>query len=349
MEQEGVLHSAQSLKVLFDSTHSNLRIIRNVADLSSHKPEDEPSVPEDIEMRDPAIVSMEVSSQVSYLRKLKFQYLEQNAKDKYVKYIVSDIDDNPPVTDEDNKKLALVNEQKKERLKQAKKQLHEVHSNIRRLAPSVEDDYVQIQKSTARAAELGQKIIDARLALSRLRQTHPQPRLTLDTAQETLDGQIAEMQELQDKIKDVQDKVQSIKQQMKTGSLEVEGLKTQRAEVEKDAKQVKVEEDDTRLAPLYDWFMASLAFHRSIQDLEEMNSVSDNALELKYRLEDVKGEFHSMTVTLIFMPDTRQLASVEIGDTREVGDELAEVIDAHISTNNVRGLLSAILARARGV
>jgi len=74
----------------------------------------------------------------SYLRKLKFQYLEQNAKDKYVKSIVSDIDDAPLFTDEDNKQLAFDNQQKKERLKTAKNQLHEVHSNIRTLAPLVE-------------------------------------------------------------------------------------------------------------------------------------------------------------------------------------------------------------------
>lgn len=74
----------------------------------------------------------------SFLRKLKFQYLEQNAKDKYVKSIVSDIDDAPIVTAENNKELAAINEEKKARLKVAKGKLTEMYSNIRTLAPMVE-------------------------------------------------------------------------------------------------------------------------------------------------------------------------------------------------------------------
>ena len=69
---------------------------------------------------------------------MKFQYLEQNAKDKYVKSIVSDIDDAPIVTAEQNKELSLVNEEKKEKLKAAKNKLADVHNNIRLLAPMVE-------------------------------------------------------------------------------------------------------------------------------------------------------------------------------------------------------------------
>ena len=72
------------------------------------------------------------------MRKLKFQYLEQNAKDKYVKSIVSDIDDAPIVTAEENKDLALTNEEKKEKLKIAKGRLNEVQNNIRLLGPMVE-------------------------------------------------------------------------------------------------------------------------------------------------------------------------------------------------------------------
>ena len=74
----------------------------------------------------------------SFLRKLKFQYLEQNAKDKYVKSVVSDIDDAPIVTAEDNKALAIINDEKKGKLKLAKEKLAEVQQNIRTLAPMVE-------------------------------------------------------------------------------------------------------------------------------------------------------------------------------------------------------------------
>ena len=72
------------------------------------------------------------------MRKLKFQYLEQNAKDKYVKSIVSDIDDAPIVAAEDNKELLASNIEKKEKLNVAKANLAEIQRDIRILAPLVE-------------------------------------------------------------------------------------------------------------------------------------------------------------------------------------------------------------------
>jgi hypothetical protein len=51
---------------------------------------------------------------------------------------VSDIDDAPIVTADENKELSLLNEAKKERLKVAKENLLEVQQNIRLLAPLVE-------------------------------------------------------------------------------------------------------------------------------------------------------------------------------------------------------------------
>lgn len=51
---------------------------------------------------------------------------------------MSDIDDAPIVTAEQNNKLASVNEEKKEGLKVAKRKLVDVQNDIRLLAPMVE-------------------------------------------------------------------------------------------------------------------------------------------------------------------------------------------------------------------
>lgn len=52
---------------------------------------------------------------------------------------MSDIDDAPIVTAEDNKELLASNVLKKEKLKVAKASLSETHQNIRTLAPLVEE------------------------------------------------------------------------------------------------------------------------------------------------------------------------------------------------------------------
>jgi len=70
------------------------------------------------------------------LRKLKFQYLEEHSKDKYVKIIVND--DPPEITVEDVEKLQAANVPKKDSLKTEKMNLIDRWSDVKRLAPLVE-------------------------------------------------------------------------------------------------------------------------------------------------------------------------------------------------------------------
>jgi hypothetical protein len=70
------------------------------------------------------------------MSRLKFQYLEHNAKDKYVKTIVND--EAPMVTADTNADLQATNLVKKDRLKASKSRLSQRHSDIRNAAPLVE-------------------------------------------------------------------------------------------------------------------------------------------------------------------------------------------------------------------
>lgn len=70
------------------------------------------------------------------MHRLKFQYLENNAKDKYVKTIVND--EAPMLTADTNTTLQAANLVKKANLKAAKSRLAQRHADIRTLAPHVE-------------------------------------------------------------------------------------------------------------------------------------------------------------------------------------------------------------------
>jgi hypothetical protein len=76
------------------------------------------------------------------MHRLKFQYLEHNAKDKYVKTIVND--DAPMITADSNTALQAANLVKKDNLKAAKSMLAQKHADIRNLAPHVERGKVPI-------------------------------------------------------------------------------------------------------------------------------------------------------------------------------------------------------------
>ena len=112
-----------------------------------------------------------------------------------------------------------------------------------------------MKEATVKATLLAQKIIDARLALTRLRKTHPQPRLTVPLADQKLIDQVTEMQNLNDELQSIKKDMHGFKEQMKTGALGVESLRAERAEAEKAVKLSRVDEDDGRLVPLYDWYV----------------------------------------------------------------------------------------------
>lgn len=204
----------------------------------------------------------------AFLRKLKMQYLEQKAKDQYIKTIVSD--DAPSINAEDNERLAAANEQKKEKLRIAKSQLAEKDGDIRTLAPLVEQgtsygatfsrlahapgpDYNKAKALTSEASDLARKILDARLQLTRLRQAHPHPRLTVTSANAQLDAQVEEMQKLDDELQGLTATIDEVKDKVKKGARDVERLRIERADTEKLVRAGEADVQDGRVRGLYDW------------------------------------------------------------------------------------------------
>lgn len=124
-------------------------------------------------------------------------------------------------------------------------------------------DYNKAKALTTEATTLSQQILDARLALTRLRQTHPPPRLTVATASAHLESQVMQMQEFDEKVQDVNDRVSSVKEKVKEGAKEVERLRMKRAEVEKGVKTGEVEVEDGRVVGLYDWWVQIFTAYQS--------------------------------------------------------------------------------------
>ncbi|KAG6830797.1 hypothetical protein H0H92_014646 [Tricholoma furcatifolium] len=348
-KQEHLIESALSLKANLEA--ANIQLPRYIAEFKTFKLDESDDTQELLQDRkDPAIVAVDVEDQISFLRKLKFQFVEQNAKDRYVKSIVSDVDDALIVTAEDNKALLASNSAKKEQLKLTKASLAETQADIRTIAPLVANEYKKLVALSTTANTLSQKIVDARLALTRLRKTHPHPRLTIPLADQKLVDQVEEMQAFNDELESVNADVHNIKEQVKSGALDLERIRTERADVERAVKAVRVDEDDARIVPLYSWYTASTKLHRSMAGLLDIHAASENELRLTYAVDtpyDGPAERVTVTITLIFVPDTRQLAAVQTRGLKELGVEVGDLIDAHVQVNDVHGLVAAILCRAR--
>lgn len=114
--------------------------------------------------------------------------------------------------------------------------------------------------SAAEAVALAQSILDARLTITRLRQAHPSPRLTIPAAEEQLSSQVVDMQMLEDKSQYVNEKIGRVKDAIKEGTIEMDRLRSEKAELEKKVATHKVEADDGRAVDLCDWCVRCVAF-----------------------------------------------------------------------------------------
>ena len=115
-----------------------------------------------------------------------------------------------------------------------------------------------------RAASLAQKITDARTSRMLLRQRHPQPRLTIPLAEKKLADQVTEMQTLNDEVQATKDQTKADKERVKSLALEVENTRMEATEAQKTVNMSHLEEDDTRLLPLYDWSVyCHLSYNRT--------------------------------------------------------------------------------------
>ena len=184
----------------------------------------------------------------------------------------------------------------------------------------------------------------------------------MSSASAQLDSQIMKMQDSADELQRANAKVSAVKDDIRQRLRRLEAARSLRAELEK-VRSSKVDEvEDPRYAALYDWFVSSsspsvkvkihswprytaaIVLHQSVLASEAFRVESENELQLAYGLTST-SEPCQLNVNLIFVPNTRQLADAGIGGIEEY---LSHLVDPHVRSNDVRGLLAAVLARVRG-
>ena len=121
-------------------------------------------------------------------------------------------------------------------------------------------DYLKTKGLAAEAVALAQSILDARLAITRLRQAHPFPRLTIPAAEEQLSLQVEDMQMLEDESQCVNEKIARVKDAIKESTVEIDRLRSEKADLDKEVATHNVEADDGRAVDLCDWCVRCAAF-----------------------------------------------------------------------------------------
>lgn len=79
----------------------------------------------------------------------------------------------------------------------------------------------------------------------------------------------------------------------------------------------------------------------------ESHMESDNELRLTYAIESSSSKPYQITIALVFEPNSWILARADITGLDDQGVDCGDIVDSMVHANNPRGLVSAILTRAR--
>ena len=83
-------------------------------------------------------------------------------------------------------------------------------------------------------------------------------------------------------------------------------------------------------------------------DIEDFHAETDNELRLKHRVyPENSPSAHLITIQLVFQPNSRRLAEAKVFGVEELGIDLEDVLSAHLESNDVHGLVGAVLSRTR--
>jgi hypothetical protein len=89
--------------------------------------------------------------------------------------------------------------------------------------------------------------------------------LTIPAAEEQLSSQVIDMQMLEDKSQYVNEKIGQVKDAIKEGTVAMDRLRSEKAELEKKVATHKVEADDGRAVDLCDWCVHCATFLSALE------------------------------------------------------------------------------------
>lgn len=291
---------------------------------------------------DPTVVAQDLTSQLSYVRKLKFNFLEMNAKGRYTNTIVSEVD--PEISQEVYEQLQAQSLEDKAQLKEAKAQLNENFKHITDRTLEIEESYNELKAELAEARQLTSEILDAQLELSRLRARYPEPRLSVPKASSIADEQVQKMMALEEESIQIETEQAQIREETKTAARQLEKMRIERGKLESEYKALKVEpEEDARISELYEWYTTSMDLHKSLLSIDSFSRPSSNAINITYHLPE------PVTVQLVFHPNTEKLANAQLLNPQPPFDkvDIEDLVNCYAYNGDARTFLPVLLSRLR--
>ncbi|KAI0808823.1 hypothetical protein GGR55DRAFT_186481 [Xylaria sp. FL0064] len=192
----------------------------------------------------PASLEADLTHYRELFAKLRFSYVEQVTKEKFIRAIVGD----PPliVSSQENIELEKQNLEAKATLKALKTEVADMVTELEKKAKDLSKKYEKVKTETAKLEELPAKLDELESAVAKLRanQTsglNPNPELNLPLAKtlQLVDARKRERDELDRQLEQLQSQVPRKKKELERLQAELQPLETKRQNSMAAAKEAK--------------------------------------------------------------------------------------------------------------
>ncbi|KAG8732390.1 hypothetical protein FRC11_014005 [Ceratobasidium sp. 423] len=285
-----------------------------------------------VDLSNPLAIEEQVQIQKEYVAKLKFRYVEQSAKEDFIKALSS------APEDADMALLASETAAAKSTLKEAKVQLDATFAKHRELAEQIAEEDARVTDEIEEAQALAKEIADMQLELARLRRDHPlADRVTQSQAEEILDQQVEQLRDLDEHLQSLSAQHTETRDTLTNTLASVDKLRPEAAVKAREAvaRAESGGRDMMEAEAQCAWHRSAIQLWRGLFNLESVKAVSNNELWLVY----AKPRF---TLALVFDHITHKFAGARLID---IDMNISESVDLAITANNVPRLIRDILWR----
>ncbi|KAH7265084.1 uncharacterized protein BKA55DRAFT_557811 [Fusarium redolens] len=230
---ENVLETLNKLQ-----SSQEISIIKLSEPISSSKPQDSRQRTSDasnsaFDAPTPAGLTADLAHYKELFAKLRFSYVQQVTKEKFIRAIVGD----PPmiVTMEENLKLEKENAVVKKQLKELKTEVADMVADLERRGIELSQKYESVQLETTKLREMPTKIEELEMRIERLRTeletpegSAPSMNLPLVKTQDLVNQRKLEQQELARELESLQAKVPRKRKEAERLRIELQPLENKR-------------------------------------------------------------------------------------------------------------------------
>ncbi|KAJ1983444.1 hypothetical protein H4R34_001278 [Dimargaris verticillata] len=290
----------------------------------------------------PAAVEAELSYYNELFEKLKFNYLEQATKERFIRDLMQE----PPlvVDQEDIQELEASNVEHKQRLKQRKGEMQRYSEKLSSLAHDVVAAYCQTKDDFTTTPDLLREIRDLESQIQRIEaEDDSTQKLTIQESQMKLNEQLAHLATVSTEIDEHKARLAALNQAIQKHQDQVHSLESECKSASYFANEAQrlAQTQSPQIQSLYQWYKDARETLMGLFGIRQVQYLDARCTRLVY---DCKGP-HGQTVTLdiTLTPDGAQIESLDL--TGAVLPDLSSMMAQANKASEFNGIIASVSRR----